>query len=246
MKITFLGTSYGYAAKNRFTSATLIETSEFYYLLDAGAPVEWIMVNNDMPYDKIRGIFITHMHNDHVGSLSTVIEPMLRFRYNDKATCFFPCEDGKEGFVSWLNTMNVPEEKVRSTVKLRVAKEGEIFDNGDIKVSAKPTLHLGNSSAAFSYLFEADGKKVLFTGDMGLGFPEYSELVGNEHYDLVVCEMAHANLSEVAEKLKNTNTNSMIITHHSPARLEGYETILKTFPFPVEFAADMMERDVSF
>ena len=69
-----MGTSHGYAEKEQFTSATLIENSDFYYLLDAGAPVEWIMVNTEKPYDKIRGIFITHMHNDHVGSLSTVVE----------------------------------------------------------------------------------------------------------------------------------------------------------------------------
>ena len=41
MKINFMGTSHGYAEKCQFTSATLIEVSDFYYLLDAGAPVEW-------------------------------------------------------------------------------------------------------------------------------------------------------------------------------------------------------------
>jgi len=42
MKITFLGTSHGYAEKNRFTSSTLIETAGHSYILDAGAPVEWL------------------------------------------------------------------------------------------------------------------------------------------------------------------------------------------------------------
>ena len=53
IKITFMGTSHGYAEKEQFTSATLIEISDFYYLLDVGAPVEWIMVNADKPFDKI-------------------------------------------------------------------------------------------------------------------------------------------------------------------------------------------------
>ena len=241
MKITFLGTSHGYAEKNRFTSSTLIETAEYSYLLDAGAPVEWIMENKDKPYDKIRGIFITHMHNDHAGSLSSVIEPMLRYRYNDKAICFFPSEEGKEGFLNWLSTMHEPREKVESIVTLDVTKTGRFFENGDIAVSAKPTLHLGEHIATFSYTFEAEGKKVLFTGDMGQGFPEYSQLVGTEHYDLVVCEMAHADLALVADALKKTNTDRMIITHYHSPRLEGYEDILPTFPFPVEIAVDGME-----
>ena len=245
MKITFLGTSHGYAEKKRFTSATLIETAEHSYLLDAGAPVEWIMVNKDKPYDKIRGIFITHMHNDHVGSLSSVIEPMLRYRYNNNATCFFPCEKGRDGFLRWLDTMHAPEEKVTSTVKLVVAKEGKIFDNGDMTVSARPTLHLElYDETSFSYIFESNGKKVLFTGDMKGGFPEYAELVGNEHYDIVVCEMAHANFSDVADKLKNTNTDRMIINHYSMRRMEGFEEIVKTFPFPVEISFDGMEITV--
>jgi len=241
MKITFLGTSHGYAEKNRFTSSTLIETAGHSYILDAGAPVEWIMENMDKPYENIRGVFITHMHNDHAGCLSSIVEPMLRFRYNENAIVFFPSDEGKEGFLNWLCTMHEPREKVESIVTLDVTKEGKFFENGDIAVSAKPTLHLGEEIATFSYTFEANGKKVLFTGDMGQGFPEYSKLVGKEHYDLVVCEMAHADLRDVADSLKQTNTDRMIITHYHMPRMEGHEEILKTFPFPVTIATDGME-----
>lgn len=243
MKITFLGTSHGYAEKNRFTSSTLIETSKYSYLLDAGAPVEWAMVNKDKPIDRLRGIFITHMHNDHVGSLSSMIDPMLRFRYNDKATCFMPSEEGLQGLVAWLEVLGMPKEKVTSTVKFAVTNEGKVFDNGDISVYAKPTRHL-KDGASFSYTFTAGGKKALFTGDMGRGFPEYADLVGKEHYDLVVCEMAHANLRDVAENLKNTNTDRMIIHHYNMPRMEGYEEILKSFPFAVEIGTDGMEIEL--
>ncbi len=244
MKITFLGTSHGYAEKKRFTSSTLIETAQYSYILDAGAPVEWIMENMDKPFDRIRGVFITHMHSDHVGSLATVIQPMLRYRYNDNVTCFLPSEAGKEGFLNWLATMHEPVEQVESIVALDVAQKGKFFENGDICVSAKPTMHLGEQVATFSYTFEAEGKKVLFTGDMGAGFPEYAYLVGENHYDLVVCEMAHADLKDVAEVLKKTNTERMIITHYHAPRMEGYETILPAFPFRVELATDGMEVEI--
>ena len=236
MKINFMGTSHGYAEKEQFTSATLIEVSGYYYLLDAGAPVEWILVNKDKPFDKIRGVFITHMHNDHVGNLTSVIEPMLRFRYNNNAVCFFPTEDGKNGFLDWMKVLNVSKDLVLSTVQLNVAKEGTIYEKDGLIVSAKYTKHIEKQS--FSYVFEADGKKVLFTGDMMGGFHEYPTLVGKEHYDLVVCEMAHAEICDVKEMLRQTDTKRMIITHYFAPRIEGYEEIFKTFPFPVSLAKD--------
>lgn len=243
MKITFLGTSHGCAEKNRFTSGTLIETSDFSYLLDAGAPVESLMVNMDKSFENVRGIFITHMHNDHVANLSSVFTRLIKYNFNDNVTCFFPSQEGIDGFLNWLDVMSVSLDKVKETVKFDVTNEGTIFDNGDIRVIAKPTLHMGEKKA-FSYTFEKDGKKVLFTGDMRGGFPEYTQIIGDEHYDLVVCEMAHSNLCEKADMLKNTNTDRMIITHYSPKRMIGYEEILKSFPFPTTISSDGMEIDV--
>lgn len=236
VKITFMGTSHGYAEKDRFTSATLIEVSDFYYLLDAGAPVEWIMVNADKPCEKIRGIFITHMHNDHVGSLTSIIEPMLRYRYNNNAVCFFPTENGKDSFLDWMKALHLSKDQILSTVEMGVTKEGRIYERNGLTVSAKYTKHIENES--FSYVFEADGKKVLFTGDMKGGFQEYPDIIGEEHYDLVVCEMAHTPLCKAQEILKQTNTKRMIITHCYMPMIEGHEQILKTFPFPVSLAKD--------
>lgn len=241
MKITFLGTSHGYAEKNRYTSSTIIEVGEHSYILDAGAPLEYILVNREKSFDAIRGIFITHMHSDHVGCLNTLIEPFMRFRYNDKAVCFLPEQAGIDGFIAWLGTMHCPEEKVRAITKFCLTTPGMIFENEDVKVTAIPTMHLGGRFPAYAYLFEADGRSVLFTGDMGMKFCDYENVVGTRHYDLVVCEMAHADLCDCKEKLKATNTSRMLINHYHTPRLEGYETIFREFPFDVQLAVDGME-----
>ena len=243
MKINLWGTSHGFAEKNQFTSCNMIEAGDKYYILDAGGPVEYLMVNNDKPYDKIRGIFLSHMHADHVGSLTELIIPMLRFRFNDKATCFFPSEDGMEGFIDWVKVLGRTDEKIRNTVKMEVTKVGTVYEDDNIKVSARPTLHMGDKPA-FSYIFEENGKKVLFTGDMSRGFSEYPDILSGEHYDLVVCEMAHNKLIDAKEMLKKTDTDRMIITHYYLPQVEGYEEIFKTFPFPIELAKDGMEIEI--
>ena len=116
--------------------------------------------------------------------------------------------------------------------------KGKVFEDDNIKVFARPTKHLGGESNSFAYIFEADGKRVLFTGDMSRNFPEYTEITKGEHFDVVVCEMAHANLSDVADMLKETDTDRMYIHHYHMPRLNGYEEIFKSFPFPVTIAKD--------
>lgn len=47
MKITFLWTSHGCAEKGRFVSSTLFEVNGAMYVVDAGAPVDAQLLNND-------------------------------------------------------------------------------------------------------------------------------------------------------------------------------------------------------
>lgn len=244
MKIHFLGTSHGYAEKKRFTSATLVEIGDCYYLVDAGAPIEYLMVNSDMSYEKIRGIFITHMHNDHVGSLSCVIEPMLRYRFNDKAACFFPDERGRDAFCSWLCALEVNEEHLKKTVRLETVAEGKIFDDGNVGVYAKKNEHLGQGGASYSYVVEAEGKRVLFTGDMSYMFTEYSDIAQDGHFDLVVCEGAHFKLCDTKEMLMKTDTDRMIFNHIYDESMQGHEEILKEFPFAAELSFDGMTAEL--
>lgn len=244
MKITFLGTSHGYAEKNRYTSSTMIEIGEHIYLIDAGAPLEYLLVNRDKELGAIRGIFLTHMHNDHVSCLSNLIEPFLRYRRNDQSVCFFPEEDGLEAFLGWMEAMHCSREKMLATVDFRIAKPGAVFENADLTVTAIPTGHFAGKYPAYAYRIEAEGKRVLFTGDMGQGFSEYPSIVSDCRYDLVVCEMAHANLSDAQEMLKSTDTSRMILNHYNLPRLTGYEAVFPTFPFPVSLARDGMEVTV--
>lgn len=244
MKITFLGTSHGYAEKGRFTSSALIESGGKYYILDAGAPIEYLLVNGEKDYDKIRAVFLTHMHNDHVGSLSSIVEPMLRYRYNNKATCFFPSNEGSVAFSDWLYALGVREDDLKKNVKFEVTHEGRIFDDGDLCVYAKRTEHLGKGGAAFSYVFEEKGKRVLFTGDLSYMFMEYPDIALDTHYDLVVCEGAHFKLCDKKEMLKKTDTDRMIFNHIYDESMSGHEVILKEFPFPAILSHDGMEIEV--
>ena len=239
MEITFFGTSHGYSDNGKFLSSALLEAGGVSYLIDAGAPVESLMLKYGKNSDDMRGIFITHMHNDHVVSLPSVIEQFLRFRYNDKVKCFLPEEEGLKAYLAWEKALHMDVEKIQKTVKFYVVKEGVIYEENGLKVTAMPTNHLGHGKyPAFSYMFEYDGKRVLFTGDMDARFPEYESIVGDREYDLVVCEKAHAGFFEVWEKLAKTKTKKMIINHTWAPCMGDYLPLFEKMPFEIELAYD--------
>ena len=69
MKITFLGTSHGVPLASRYCSSTLVECGDNAYLIDGGAPVADLLIRYGIPYEKLRGVFVTHMHSDHTFGL---------------------------------------------------------------------------------------------------------------------------------------------------------------------------------
>lgn len=239
MKITFLGTSHGYAEKGHFTSGTLVEAAGNSYIIDAGAPVEALLVNHDKSLADIRGIFITHMHPDHIGNLYSLTEPFMRFRYNDKAKCFLPEKEGLDAYIAWMKALHSDVEKLQQIVKFYITREGVIFEEKGMKVTAIPTKHMSHGKyPAFSYMLEHDERRVLFTGDMDMGFPEYESIIADREYDLVICEMAHSKLEDVWEKLARTKTKKMIINHTWPPCLENHEEIFRKMPFDIQLAQD--------
>lgn len=241
MKITFLGTSHGFAEPNRFQSSTLIEVRGKSYLIDAGAPVEYQMATLGKDFNSLRGIFITHAHLDHIGCLPQIIGPLLRYRYNDKCTCFISDEVVAEAFYTWMGANTVDVERMKSIVKFEVPKVGLIYDDGNIKVTAIKTNHFKHETRfSFGYIIDDGERKVLFTGDIGYGFDDYQKVTEGK-YDLVVCEMAHADLCNVWEMMSKTDTKKMLINHWHEPRIEGYEEIFGKLPFDIQLAHDGME-----
>lgn len=242
MKITFLGTSHGYPEKDRFTSSTMIEIGQNIYLLDAGGPAESLMVNRGKSMADVRGIFISHMHGDHIVSLPSLIETFVWFRHNNDVACFMPTQEGMDAFFRWYDALHADSAKTREVVRFSVTRPGVIFENSDIRVTAIPTRHMEHfGEASYAYMMEAEGRRVLFTCDMMARFPEYPDIHKGLHYDLVVSEMAHSTLEASQEALRQTDTDRMLITHYYAPQIVGHETILPTFPFDTQLAYDGME-----
>ena len=223
MKITFLGTSHGITEKNQFCSSALISTGGKHYLVDAGAPVLTLLKNHDVPLEDVAGVFITHSHHDHYLGLVTLTQQINEFHQFKDVTfpVLVPDEEDYHGMFQFLFGDPSFQGRLKYVVyggltdpygDRRRRVSAVIFDDGNLKVTAIPVDHYKNAHA---FLLEAEGKRVVFTGDLERDMPDYPAVITETDVDLVVTEGAHTYLNkpDVMSLLKKSRTKCLIISH---------------------------------
>ena len=246
MKLYTLGTSHGAAEPDRMCSAHLVECGGKYYLFDCGGSVESAMTNMDIPVTDLSGIFISHLHEDHVGGITGVLKRF--YAYNpDKSYCpaYLPGEYFAAALRNWISVL-CPFRYDYENKHLMLEyydcapifsyEDDFVFDDGNIRVTAIRTAHLEwYETPSYAFLIEGDGKKLLYTSDLAPDFHDYPEVAFTEDLDAVLCELVHFDLGDNVEKIRATRAKRFIFTHYRHNKLDGadYE-----FPFPVDVATD--------
>ncbi len=243
MKLTFLGTSHGKPEKNRYCTSTVLTVGGKHYVIDAGAPLVDLFQRYDLAFENIAALFVTHNHIDHIAGL-----PLLTATLNS-AKRFF--DVGFPVFVPELTPYHAMLEFVRGKRELygRLAftpyEAGKIFDDGTVRVTAIRTEHTEHS---YAFHISAEGKSVVFTGDLRSHLSDYPEIIRTAHHDLVVMEAAHQHYDEpyVADVLAGSDTARMVIHHIAEHRnpLDVIRRTADTFHFPVEIAYDGMTLEI--
>lgn len=245
MQLLFLGTSHGKQEKDRYHTCTVLTVNGKHYVIDAGAPVFDLFERNDLRFGDIAGIFITHSHIDHIAGLPALTASLnSNLRFHEVA---FPV------LVPDIERYHAMFEFVRGSRELvgRLSYKkygtGLIFEDENARITAIPTQHFENSHA---FLIEAEGKRVIFTGDLRSDLADYPAVItgGDTPLDLVVTEAAHQIYAEdyVRETLQKSRTKRMIIHHVAELRnsLLVIGQTLAALPFPAEIAYDGMKISI--
>ena len=260
MKITFLGTSHGITEKDRFTSSTLITVGEHNYLIDAGAPIMKLLQVYGASFDTLSDVFITHSHKDHYiglveyvnqiesfacfSNVHTTIHGPELFPYDEMRTFLF---GGGDLHAKSLGGDRHSTGDNSSRIDFERYSEGEIFNDGTLKVTAFKTRHYLDSH---SLLVEAEGKKVLFTGDLRHDLLDFPHAALEGGVDLIVMEAAHAKLytDPILSILKPLDTKRMLINHiyHGMNSKEQLEEVKATLGkrYPTEDTYDGFSSEV--
>lgn len=246
MRLTFLGTSHGRTEKNAFCSSTMISAGGKHYLIDAGAPITTLLQNAGVPFSSVAGIFITHSHGDHIAGLVEYTREMESFPANAgvRTNVYVPEE---QTYLRMSYFLFCKEELRQHRVIFHTYGAGVVFDDGVLRLTATPNNHMPNS---YSFLAEAEGKRVIFTGDLAAGMPDYPKVALEEPSDAVICEAAHTRLNqpETEKILQQTKTARFVVHHRSPKcnpdeAIDGFTRDMAPH-FPVLLAHDGMILDV--
>lgn len=251
MRITTMGTGHGNPTHTRFNSSTSIEIGDRLYLVDAGAPVHALLVRSvlaDAPkaFDRIKAVFVTHMDEDHVAGLPSLIKMILKYPNPEaRADVYLPEARAIEPLEQWVRAMLLDWPSPQ--VELRATKEGPLYDDGTLRVSAVPTRHIApladGTPASYAYVLEAEGKRVVSTGDLSSDFSDFPEIARREPCDVCVCEITHYKPPAALPVLMECPIKRMIFNHvHDPWHGEEGERQLREafagLPYPFEIAHD--------
>ncbi len=134
MYIQFLGTNAGSPSIRRnVSSIALILNNNIneIWLFDCGEGTQHQILYTSIKLNKIKKIFITHMHGDHIFGLVGLLTSRSMYNSNDSLEIY-----GTKGIKKFINlSLKLTNCCVNFPLKIFEIKEGSLFNNGNYKVS---------------------------------------------------------------------------------------------------------------
>ena len=246
MKITFLGTSAGIPDPDRHCSSTMIEVGERVYIVDAGAPMvdclrtQGLLMERENA-ERIAAVFATHSHSDHTVGMLHLLDACTWYFRTASFDVILPEKELGEKFAGCIEIMEklpFPSDRLH----LKEASAGVVYDDGVLRATYIPTRHC-EPHPSYSILIEAEGKKVLFSGDLSqrLNKTDVPALLSDAELDLFVCELAHFTPEELSPYLDTCRARAVYFNHVNPLdKIERVRAIAaeKGYTFSVHKAVD--------
>ncbi|MDH5611449.1 MAG: 3',5'-cyclic-nucleotide phosphodiesterase [Gammaproteobacteria bacterium] len=188
MKIRVLGCSGG-IAKGVATTSFLIDDD---ILIDAGTGVGDLSIRE---MQRIRHIFITHSHLDHIGSIALLIDTLFEHLVGWPITVHAERSTIKtlqEHIFNWKiwPDFTVLPNKSRAVLKLKAMAAGS---TRDIEGRRVEMIRVNHSVPGVAYRIESQGRSFAFSGDTTTNGSLWSALNKHDSLDLLFVESAFAN-----------------------------------------------------
>lgn len=213
----------------RHHTSFALEVGEDLYWFDAGENCSYTATEMGLDLLKVKAVFISHPHIDHVGGLPVFLamqRKLVAVRKVERVPLdvFLPCRGTWDGIMEMLK---YTEHQFYCPFPLtaRTVADGVIFDDGQVRVTAFHNHHMpqneDGSYYSYTYRVETEGKSFVFSGDVK-GVEDLGGAVGDE-CDLLLMETGHHKVEDVCRYVESAPIGRLIFVHHGRAILDNYE-----------------------
>lgn len=152
MELQFLGTGAGSPSKARNVTCTALKTggkNNEVWLFDCGEATQHQILRTNIRPGKIRRIFITHLHGDHIFGLPGLLSSRSFLGGADEPLCLY----GPAGIRCFVESaLEVSQTQLSYPINFyEFVSDGLILDDGEFTVSA---FELAHSLPSFAYRIE--------------------------------------------------------------------------------------------
>ena len=138
--VTILGSSSAKPTVARHPSAQAVNVHEQYYLVDAGEGVQQQLVRYGVNPLKIRAVFISHLHGDHVFGLFPLISTLALYGRKTPLRVFAPAPFG-EILASHLRYFDTELPYTVAWTEVDTTKHALLLENRTLEVWSVPLRH---------------------------------------------------------------------------------------------------------
>lgn len=248
MKLMTLGTSHGDPVMERFNSSLVLCTAAGNYVFESGAPVNALLIRKEIPFSSIKAVFVSHAHEDHTGGLPGLVKSLIKRPVPGQHTrLMLPEKAVIDGLRAFVDSTHRPWTD--DLVSTEVIRKGLIYDDGNLRVTAFPTDHLaasGESGPSWAFLAEAEGTRIVFTGDVSRDLHDFP-FEAFSAPAVCVMECQHYDAKLAGSILKSVPVSRFIGVHISNywnGHAQKFYRTIGSPDFPFDFAEDGMEFDL--
>ncbi len=236
MRAIFLGTADGHTSARREHSGILLQTKESSLLLDCGAAAARFLLHKKIEPDIPEIMWISHMHSDHNGQVSSLIQSLWLRTRRAPLHVYGPAEV-MAALKDWLEKCLLFPELIGFPVHWHPVKPGRPWAHGPFTLKAFATQHLTSLASHFKRAYpntcfdcygleiEYAGRRYVYSADLATP-AELAPALNHGKVTALMCELTHFPERDLFSEVAKYSVQTVWITHY-PDHLVRKEAEIK-------------------